>query len=167
MLARGLAIVVLLAVFLPALAGCCAVVPVPGRYFRPDRDPDQALAAFVYAIETEQWDYACWCLTRNTLEKFSCLELRFGLSLYEHPDLEAPILTLILESVAHRDVEMVPEDETETWAYMEYDKEVRGQRKIADLTVPMRKELDPEDGRSYWKVDLLGSIERMTGMAIP
>jgi len=133
-----------------------------GVYFDPVR-PEWALVGFVYALETESWDYAYRSLSARSREKFSQLELRVGLAFLEDPRTGIPLIDIIRGSMQERTIDDYASDAEQVVVWCLWE----GEKDTYDTEVILVRETDEETGSLHWKVDLAATFERLTGMRLP
>jgi hypothetical protein len=84
------------------IAGCCTSAPPAVRYF--DRlEPFDTVNAFVYAIDSAQYDFAYDCLTEESRKLFTRSTFKFALRFnVDVPEVKIPIRDLIVGAERHR-----------------------------------------------------------------
>ena len=140
------------------LSSCCAVVPIPEKYF-DQRTPFDALRAFAYSVETEQWEGAYKCLSAADRKDItSPFFLSLGIEHTGHPKYGIPIEDLIVGAEWYRDSVREPTIDARTGAqtaeaFVRYQGETDEGIPI-DLWLTLdfvREKID--DSKPLWRID--------------
>lgn len=148
-----------------ACSGCCAVAPTSEKYF-DQRTPFDALRAFAYSVETEQWEGAFKCLSAaDRKEVSSPFYLSLGIEHTDHPKYGIPIEELIVTAEWKRDSVRGPLLDERT-GIQTAEAFVRYQGKT-DVGIPIdlwltlyfvREQID--DAEPLWRIDFHTTLMR-------
>ncbi len=89
---------------LGVLGGCCTNAPPAEKYFSREY-VREALSSFVYAVETEQWDYVYESISKESRDRLQITGSRLlglGIKYWEDPVSGLPLYDLIVGALHRR-----------------------------------------------------------------
>lgn len=148
-----------LAVVAWVLAGCCALVPDAEKYFDRWLSPEETLKGFVYAVETEQWDFAYECLSAATQKEVGRFKFQAVIRWASDPALhDVPVYAVISESVRARTRPVI--EGRRAWIRVAPIVKNRA----GDLGLrPLQLYFSFDEERGEWLFDLLETINTLAG----
>ena len=130
-------------------------------------DPVHALGRFALYVVSEEWGEAYEGLAASNREKLGFLEFRVGAPFVKDPVTGAPIFEIIEKSARTRyRLDADPQNKNSEQVEITYhgkDAE-SGQRVIRVIEVEMLDERAVGSGQADWKIDLLSTVERLSGL---